>query len=81
MSKEELINYVIKQGYEYSETPKTIDINKITDEVENVYESITLDKENKEIVLWMAENGSGKAHILNNCELTILIELKRWLDE
>lgn len=72
MSKEELINYVIENSYTYSETKTTIDISKIYDELENANESITFDKETKEIMLWTTKNGSGKSHILNKFELDVL---------
>lgn len=72
MSKEELINYVIENSYIYSETKTTIDISKIYDELENANESITFDKETKEIMLWTTKNGSGKSHILNKFELDVL---------
>lgn len=72
MSKEEFINYVIENSYTYNETKTTIDISKIYDELENADESITFDKETKEIMLWTTENGSGKSHILNKFELDVL---------
>jgi len=81
MSKEEFIKYIIDNGYTYNETPKQIDVNKIVDDLENQDESITLDKENKEVMLWTTKNGSGKGHILNKFELDVLEWLKGWLDE
>ena len=57
MSKEQLITYVINNGYTYNETPNEIDISRIYDELENADESITLNKKSKEIMLWTTENG------------------------
>ena len=79
MSKEQLITYVICNGYTYNETPNEIDISRIYDELENADESITLNKESKEIILWTTENGSGKAHTLNKFELTVLKTLDGWI--
>jgi len=79
LSKEQLITYVINNGYTYNETPNEIDISKITDELENADESITLNKKSKEIILWTTENGSGKVHTLNKFELTVLKTLDGWI--
>lgn len=79
MSKAELISYVIDNGYTYNETPNEIDISRIYDELENADESITLNKKTKEIILWTTENGSGKQHILNKFELTVLKILDGWI--
>jgi predicted secreted acid phosphatase len=81
MSKADFIKYIIENGYEYCETSNRIDISKITDELENIDESITLDKNDNEILLWTTENGSGKAHTLNKFELTVLKVLDGWIGE
>lgn len=78
-TREEIIKLAIESGYTYTETPTQIDISKIEDELENTSESITLDKENNEIQLWVQENGSGKSHTLNGFELEILDLLGRFV--
>ena len=78
-TREEIIKLAKENGYTYTETPTQIDVSKIEDEAENTCESITLDKENNEIQLWVQENGSGKSHTLNGFELDILALLGRFV--
>lgn len=69
MSKEEFIEFVINNNYRYFETPNEINIDRITNKLENTQSCITYDKWEHKVMLWLEENGSGLAHELNSFEL------------
>ena len=69
MNKEEFIEFVINNNYRYFETPSEINIDNITDNLENTKPCITYEKCEHNVMLWLEKNGSGLAHELNLFEL------------
>lgn len=72
MDRGYLIEIVVNNGYTYEETPTEINIRRIQDKLEDAHECITLDKDEKTVMLWTTENGTGKSHTLNKFELEVL---------
>lgn len=80
MDREYLIEIAVKNGYTYEETPTEINIRLITGELENADECITLDKDEKTVMLWTTKNGTGKSHTLNKFELEVLRIFSNWME-
>lgn len=73
MNKEEFIEYVIENNYEYYENKDEVHINEIVDDLGNSNEMITYYKNTSEIELdYLKENGSFKTRILNNFEQEVV---------
>ena len=51
MDRGYLIEMVVNNGYTYEETPTEINIRRIEDELENTSNCITLDKDEKTVML------------------------------
>lgn len=80
MNKEYLIEIAVKNGYTYEETPTEINIRRITGKLEDADECITLDKDEKTVMLWTTKNGTGKSHTLNKFELEVLVIFSNWME-
>lgn len=76
MNKDELINYCLDNNYKYSENKTEIDIDILTDDLGNYDETISFNKEDKTIQIWLSENGSGFDHILTSFEIEIVSYFK-----
>lgn len=73
MNKEEFIEYVIANNYEYYENKDEVHINEIYDDLGNTNEMITYFKNIGEIQLdYLKENGSFKTHIVNGFEQEVI---------
>ena len=80
MDRGYLIEMVVNNGYTYEETPTEINIRRIEDELENISNCITLDKDEKTVMLWTTKNGTGKSHTLNKFELEVLVIFSNWME-
>lgn len=80
MDRGYLIEMVVNNGYTYEETPTEINIRRIEDESENTSNCITLDKDEKTVMLWTTKNGTGKSHTLNKFELEVLCTFSNWME-
>lgn len=80
MDREYLIKLAIINDYIYEETPTEINIRRITGELEDADECITLDKDEKTVMLWTTKNGTGKSHTLNKFELEVLGIFSNWME-
>lgn len=69
----ELIDYCIKNNYEYRETSTEINISKIVDELENVSKSLTYYKKEKELGFWEDKDDLEQERLFTEDELNIIM--------
>ena len=77
MLKEEFINYVIKNGYQYTENSYEINVDKLIDDIGNIEPSISYYKKEGEIEICEEKDinnstCSNRCYILNNTEIEII---------
>lgn len=75
MNKTEFIDYIISNGYAYTESTDEIEISR-TGQEDKLDSAITYDKKGKTFTLWLQnENGSGRSTTLNEFEMRLISEL------
>ena len=82
MEKEEFINFVIKNGYQYTENLYEINVDKVIDDIGNILPSISYDKRSKEIEI-CKEKDINSITCPNNCYVlnSIDLEVIKFFDE
>ena len=75
MNKAEFIDYIISNGYAYTESTYKIELSR-TGQEDELGRVITYDKKDKTFTLWLEdENGSGHSATLNEFEMRLISEL------
>lgn len=75
MNKAEFIDYIISNGYTYTESTDEIELSRTGQENE-LDRIITYDKKDKTFTLWLQhENGSGYQTTLNELEMRLINKL------
>lgn len=77
MGKEEFINFVIKNCYQYTENLYEINIDKVIDDIGNIEPSISYNKERREIEICKEKDinsitCSNSCYVLNSIDLEII---------
>lgn len=77
MEKEEFINFIIKNGYQYTENSYEINVDKIIDDIGNIEPTISYDKNKREIEICKEKDinsitCSNSCYVLNNIDIEII---------
>lgn len=77
MSKEEFINFIIKNGYQYTENSYEINVDKIIDDIGNIEPTISYDKNKREIEICKEKDinsitCSNSCYVLKNIDIKII---------
>lgn len=79
MNKLEFIDFILNNNGIYQETNKEVEITIYREE--EFYQSLSFDKEDKKIHLFLNENGSGKSHDIDYFEMEVINYFKSLIEK
>lgn len=79
MNKLEFIDFILNNNGIYQETNKEVEICLYREE--EFYQSISFDKEDKKIHLFLNESGSGQSHDIDYFEMKVIDYFKNLIEK